>query len=390
LSRKSSSVGALRELTAALDDPDANVRRRAAEALRQNGDRATALLRHRLGEISTASVAAVWVLAHIGSPSARRVLAAYIRQLQEDADRSARLLQWIATAPDRAAWSTLELCLCDHRTRMVDVVLAALAPAIEARLARRLQVALRGSDQRSRAGAFELVAAVPASQRPAGGVALLRSLLFEGSAGAGRPAPRVDGAETVLAEAVASMSPWVRRAAALRAARAPLSPVTLPASLTGPVDRNLAGEHDMELDDQEFDRIIGLKRMALFRYVPFETIAEVARSAQVRTYPAGEEVVAHGTHWQDLLILEAGALLIANGESAQPLTAPACFGEMALAGEPMRWPRITALNDARVSFLRAAIFEELCREHPEIALELCRVLARRLREAGEFPAIAAD
>ena len=136
-------------------------------------------------------------------------------------------------------------------------------------------------------------------------------------------------------------------------------------------------------DDQKFERIVALKHMPLFRYVPFETIAAVARSVQVRTYLAGEEVIADGTDRQDLLILEAGALSIGHRETVQTLAAPACFGEIALAGEPMSWPRITAITDARVSFLRAAIFDELCREHPEIAIELCRLLARRLREAGE-------
>ena len=142
----------------------------------------------------------------------------------------------------------------------------------------------------------------------------------------------------------------------------------------------------MGLDDQDFERIVALKRMPLFRYVPFETIAEVARSVQVRMYLADEEVIADGASRQDLLILEAGTLSIGHRERARTLAAPACFGEVALAGEPVSWPRITALEDSRVAFLRAAIFEELCREHPEIALELCRLLARRLRQAGEAPA----
>lgn len=61
------------------------------------------------------------------------------------------------------------------------------------------------------------------------------------------------------------------------------------------------------------------------------------------------------------------------------------FGEVALAGEPLLWllMRITTVEDLRVSFLRAAIFQELCCEYPELAMELCRLLARRLREAGE-------
>lgn len=146
----------------------------------------------------------------------------------------------------------------------------------------------------------------------------------------------------------------------------------------------------MGLDDREFERIVTLKRMPLFRYVPFATIAEVARSVRVRTYLAGEEVIAEGDSRQDLLILEAGRLSIGDRERARTLAAPACFGEAALAGELASWPKITALEDARVSFLHAAIFEELCHEHPEIAIELCRLLARRLREAGEARAGGPD
>ena len=138
----------------------------------------------------------------------------------------------------------------------------------------------------------------------------------------------------------------------------------------------------MDSDDQEFERVVALRRTPLFRYVPFETLLEVARSVQARVYLAGEQVQAGGADGQDLLILEAGALMVGQGDGARTLAAPACFGEVAVAGEPMRWPRITAVENARVSLLRATIFQELCREHPEMALELCRLLARRLREAG--------
>jgi hypothetical protein len=273
---------------------------------------------------------------------------------------------------------------------MVDVVVAALLPAIELRLAHQLQAALRGSDQRTRAGAFELIAAVPASRLPAGAVELLRDLLFGNGADA-RGASRLDGPETVRTQALASMSPWVRHAVALGPARSSLPPpVMQSAGGAGSASRNGAGDRDMAMDHQEFESIIALKRMPLFRYVPFDTIAEVARSMQARTYLTGEEVVADGALRQDLLILEAGTLTIAHHDGSETLAAPACFGEVALCGERMFWPRITAFEEARVSFLRAAIFEELCREHPEIAIELCRLLARRLQGVGAAPAGSLD
>jgi Cyclic nucleotide-binding domain len=215
---------------------------------------------------------------------------------------------------------------------------------------------------------------------------LLRYLLLGNGAEATAPALSADGPETVRTQALASMSPWVRRAAALNPARASLPfPALQSAGGAGAVDRTDAGDRDMAMDYQEFERIIALKRMPLFRYVPFDIVAEVARSVQVRTYLAGEEVIAPDTRRQDLLILEAGALTIAQRDGDHTLAAPGCFGEVALCGERMAWPRITALENARVSFLRTAIFEELCREHPEIAIELCRLLARRLRAAGEAP-----
>ena len=134
----------------------------------------------------------------------------------------------------------------------------------------------------------------------------------------------------------------------------------------------------MKLDDQQLERIVALKRTPLFRYVPFETLVGVAKAVQARTYLAGEEVITGGTSRQDLLILEAGALSIGHHDGPASLRAPACFGEVALAGEPMPWPRITAIEEARVSWLHATIFQELCGEHPEMALELSRLLARRL------------
>jgi hypothetical protein len=389
LSRTGPRVAAVREMVGALDDADRHVRRRIAEALCAQGDRAAALLRHRLAMVTAGTNDAVWAIAQIASRRTRQLLADYIRTLQQDAELTERLLDGIAASPDQARWSTLELCLRDHQKRLLDVVVAALSPAIEARLARRVRDALQSGDQRSRASAFELINAVPTSRLAPGAVALLRQLLFED--GAGRPPdPRPDAAEPLLDQAIASLSPWVRRAAALLAAQSS-SPFTArrPASMAGRVNRNFPGDRAMALDDQELERIIALKRTPLFRYVPFETMVEVARSGQPRTYLAGEQVTANAGGWQDLLILETGVLSVEQPGGATTLAAPACFGELALVGERMPWPRITAIEDARIWFLHATLFQELCHEHPEMAIELCRLLARRVREAnGSVPAPA--
>jgi Cyclic nucleotide-binding domain len=367
LSRAAPRAAALRGLLDALADPDRHVRRRAGAALAEHGDRALALLRRRFHDLTMASVDGAWAAARIASPRARPLLAAYVQALQQDAERTAQLLERIAAAPDRARFAALELCLADHRARLVDVIMAIVSPAIEARLERRVRDALQSADQRSRASAFELLVAVPASRLTPGAVALLRYLLFED---AGHTAGGDAGLAELRRQAMASTSPWVRRAAA---------------RLAAPVARDRKGDHAMALQEQELERVVALKGMPLFRYIPIETVLEVARAAQPRTYLAGEQVIADTTGRQELLILESGTLAIERQGGAGTLAAPACLGEAALVGEPMPWPKLTALADCRVWFLRAAQFQELCQAHPEMAIELCRLLARRVREANGAP-----
>ncbi len=365
LSRTAPRSAAVRRLLDGLADPDRQVRRRAGAALAEHGDRALALLRRRLADLTVATVDVVHAVAGIASPRTRPLLAAFVRTLQQDAERTASLLERSAAAPDRARCAALELCLCDHRARLIDVAMAVLSPAIEPHLERRVREALQSADQRSRASAYELVVAAPASRLVPGAVGLLRYLLFEdgpGRAAGGQP----DADAALRREAMASTSPWVRRAAA---------------RLGGPPEPMHKGDLAMALEDQELERVVALKRTPLFRYVPFETVLAVARAGQPRTYLAGEQVSAEAGR-QELLILEAGALSVEHPGGASTLAAPACLGEAALVGEPAPWPRIIALEDCRIWFLRAALFEELCHDHPQIAIELCRLLARRMHDAN--------
>ena len=218
LSRASPGARAVRLLVAALDDGNSRVRRSAAQALRAHRDRAVAILRHRLGEVTAGSIDALRIVAAIGSPQGRRVLATFVQALHEDTGRTAHLLERIAAAPDRQRWSAIELCLQDHRVRLVDATMTVLAPAIESRLERRVRQALHSASQRSRASAFELIAAAPRSRIAPGAMGLLRLLLFDDGA-AGLIAVLGRRREDLLAQAAASMSPWVRRAASLLASQ---------------------------------------------------------------------------------------------------------------------------------------------------------------------------
>ena len=137
----------------------------------------------------------------------------------------------------------------------------------------------------------------------------------------------------------------------------------------------------MILDEQDLERVLVLKQIPLFRYLPLDTLLAVSRSVESRRYLPGDAIVNGQGRLEHCHILEAGVIAIDRDGSSEALTAPACLNELVLIGEVMPIGRIVALQPCRVLLLHAVVFHDLSRDHPEILLELCRILARRIRAA---------
>lgn len=151
----------------------------------------------------------------------------------------------------------------------------------------------------------------------------------------------------------------------------------------------------MMLDEQDLERVLVLKRISLFRYLSLDTLLAVARAVQVRQYMPGEVIVSGREQPDHCHILEAGTVSLSRGGIAEVLAAPACLDELVLIGEVAATGPIVALEPCRVLLLHAVVLQDLSRDYPEILLELCRNLARRLRaaertEPGRSPLRAAD
>jgi len=148
----------------------------------------------------------------------------------------------------------------------------------------------------------------------------------------------------------------------------------------------------MTPSERDLERIVVLKRMPLFRYLPLDTLLAVGRVLESRRYLAGETILAEDRPLEHLGILESGLIEITRPAGRERLRAPALFGELALIGEPLRLRRAVALEDSALLYLHRIVFDDLSREHPEIVTELCRLLARRLRAAEDLAphALAAD
>ena len=128
------------------------------------------------------------------------------------------------------------------------------------------------------------------------------------------------------------------------------------------------------------ERVLLLKRVALFRYLPLDTLLAVSQVLERRQYLAGETILKAGTRLDHFCIVESGAVdLFAAGGAVEHLTAPAYFGELILADEPIPAPRVVAAGDSVLLRLHRIVFQDLSRDYPDMLAELCKLLARRLR-----------
>ena len=95
----------------------------------------------------------------------------------------------------------------------------------------------------------------------------------------------------------------------------------------------------MNLNEQDFERVLSLKRTPLFSFLPLDTLLAVSRVLETRHCLAGAEIVSRGAAQDHLGILERGAVEVVSRGGSERLEAPACFGELVLLGEPPLFPR---------------------------------------------------
>jgi CRP-like cAMP-binding protein len=371
---------ALSALSRSLGDRSPLVRTRAAGALAIQGDHAIDPLRRRLVPITLGSTEAAGALSRMDTVRARGTLSESLRHLRYDVRENARLLGHLAAAPEPGPWLGLATCSRDHDARIIEFGLAVLCRSLPRHVFGYVRDALHSEDRCLRANAFEVLASLTRSGLVAEAIEVLRVVLFEASPNARHAAKRTERFDprATLALARASADPWVRAAARIferRVLGAGFEPAPVPSR------RNAAtpGSHDMMLDEQDLERVLILKQIPLFRYLPLDTLLAVSRSVESRRYLPGDVIVNGRGRLEHCHILEAGVISIDRGGTSEPLAAPACLNELVLIGEAMPIGRIVALEPCRVLLLHAVVFHDLSRDHPEILLELCRILARRIR-----------
>ena len=378
--------GVLDALLEALGDRSRVVRDKAVEAVAARGDPAIPLIAQRLRASQPATVeAAIRALGRIGSPHAGRALAALLETAYADAARNLDWLRQLPRGAERRHWRGLELALEDHNRRIVDLVLNVAAALGAQRSLTDLRYALLTHDQRTRADALEALLASPQRRLLQPIVALLAAL-YAPDVLATDATPRAPADRgRLLAAAGRAADPWLRRGAA-HTARRLIEAGILPATAEGrgprPAGGSIAELAGTIATEGDMERVLLLKRVSLFRHLPLDALLAVSRALERRAYLAGETIFGADARCDYFSIIESGAVDLFDGDGgAEHLRAPAHFGALVLADEAVRSPRVLAAEDCSLLRLHRIVFHDLSRDHPEVLMELCKLLARRIREA---------
>jgi CRP/FNR family transcriptional regulator, cyclic AMP receptor protein len=132
-----------------------------------------------------------------------------------------------------------------------------------------------------------------------------------------------------------------------------------------------------------------LAAAGLFQGVTAEAADALAESLQHGDYTKGETVFVEGEQGDTLFIVETGKVKIgrraADGrENMLSVMGPSdMFGELSLFDPGPRTATATVLTDARLASLAHSQLKPWIKDRPEIAEQLLRVLARRLRRTND-------
>jgi CRP/FNR family transcriptional regulator, cyclic AMP receptor protein len=113
--------------------------------------------------------------------------------------------------------------------------------------------------------------------------------------------------------------------------------------------------------------------------IDFELLAD----ADSRSFKAGETIFRAGDVADEAFVVQSGTVEIRiGGRVAETVSEHGIFGEMALIDEEPRSATVVAVTDVKLVPVGQKQFLFLVRETPYFALNVMRVLARRLRAAN--------
>jgi len=349
-------------LAGALRDASRAVRNAAIDALAARGDRGALAVRPILAAPEESAIgAALRVLAAVGSPAARGLLrGTYGDHVREaiGALHCARAFSAAGAAVPRFT----SVAIGDAFARALRLAWRALARLEDERVVRSAERALRLASGRVRGDALEVVSQLGERDVSRQLVLLLEPIPLDEKLAALRsdvPPPR-DLADAQL-RARALSSPWTR----------------IPADSPNAEEKIL------------MERLLSLRQVSLFSRMSLERLHAIERITQESEYVRGEVIMREGELGDELFCLVEGEVEVLRGAGTPDqmclnrLGPGAYLGEMAVLDGSPRSATVVAASSVRILVLAGERLRELVQDMPELAFDLLRVLAERVRSAEQ-------
>jgi len=318
----------------ALASPESAIRRAAALALARRGSAGLAILSAALPRAPADVVCELMDGIGAAPPDiADPILGEFLSTSVFPA--ISRNLAWIRRLPEEA--SSVRLAIEDSSHQAIRFVLHALEVLGYRRLLGVVRAAIRTGDERSRANALETLSSLAHRH-----YVLPLLPLFEDQP-AGLPDP------ALLAELRDADDPFIRAAAR---------------------------------EEPLMNRLAFLKSVPLFSELSLDQLLALDTAMKRETYLPGEKIVCEGDVGDRMFIIFTGEVVVRKQDRELAQLCPGqLFGEMSLFDEERRSATVAAHTDAELLSLDRDQFRSLAYQRPEIPMQLCKVLAARLRTA---------
>lgn len=131
-------------------------------------------------------------------------------------------------------------------------------------------------------------------------------------------------------------------------------------------------------------RLLLVQKVPIFQELRDDFLVRLAATMEELSFPAKHLIVRQGDEGRSLYVLASGTVRvhIGNYELAQ-LKREDCFGEMAVLDAEPRSASVTTIEACNCLILTQQQLYEAIDETPDIAVNIIRLLSRRIRELNK-------
>lgn len=129
------------------------------------------------------------------------------------------------------------------------------------------------------------------------------------------------------------------------------------------------------------ERVLALRRTALFAAVPDHVLAGLARVVSEVSMDVDDVILADGDEGDSMLIVVSGRLRVdVGGHPVTELGAGASIGELSVLSPDRRSGTVVATDPGLLLRLERTVFDELMVDHPELARSVITMLVGMVRD----------